>query len=257
MTLDLEDRVYVVLGSSRGIGRGIARALLAEGARVVVTGRDRASLDEATRELLADYSDRVIGIAGDLGSPATLAEVQDVTLRKWGRVDGVVANAGAVRPVPDWKIDEADWSWYFEANLWVNVRAVTHFVPQLVASRGALVFIGSIAGIEEIGAPLPYAAAKAALTMYSKGLAHRLAPSGVRVNTIAPGNVLFPGGQWDRRKRSDPKMVEHLINEKVPLGMLGEPQDIGSLATFLLSPRARFITGSCFVVDGGQTSRFC
>src|SRR5258707_1170650 len=101
MTLDLENQVHIVLGSSRGIGRGIARALLAEGARVVITGRDRVSLNDTTRELEAEYINRVLSFGGDVGSPATLGELQDVTLRKWGHIDGVVANAGAVRAIPD------------------------------------------------------------------------------------------------------------------------------------------------------------
>ena len=254
MTLDLDDRVYLVLGSSRGIGLGIAQALLGEGGRVVLTGRDPATLEATARALLDEHPDRVISCAGDLGQPATLATVEDATHQRWGRLDGIVANIGGVRPVPEWKIDEADWDWFFEANLWASVRAVTHFIPHLISSRGAIVFIGSIAGVEEIGAPLPYASAKAALTMCAKGLARRLAPSGIRVNTIAPGNVLFPGGNWDRRRQADPEGVQRMIEEKVPLGMFGKPEDVGSVAAFLLSPRARFVTGSCVVVDGGQLS---
>ena len=146
MTLDLDDRVYLVLGSSRGIGLVIAQALLGEGGRVVLTGRDPATLEATARALLDEHPDRVISCAGDLGQPATLATVEDATHQRWGRLDGIVANIGGVRPVPEWKIDEADWDWFFEANLWASVRAVTHFIPHLISSRGAIVFIGSIAG---------------------------------------------------------------------------------------------------------------
>lgn len=255
MTLDLDGRVFVVLGSSRGIGRGIAAALLAEGASVVVTGRDRDRLEATAVDLRRDHPDRVASCAGDLAAASTLAAVSETIASRWPSIDGVVANAGAVRPADGWNLGEEDWRWYFDANLWVNVRAVTHFIPRLIEARGSILFVGSIAGLEDVGAPLPYASAKSALTMYAKGLARTLGPAGVRVNTIAPGNVIFPEGNWDRRRRADPDGVQRMLDERVPLRMFGEPADIGGLAAFLLSRRARFITGGCFVVDGGQTAR--
>ena len=119
-----------------------------------------------------------------------------------------------------------------------------------------MTIISSIAGIEDIGAPLPYSASKAALTMYSKGLAKKLAGDSIRVNTVAPGNITFPNGNWERRQKVDPKAVQKLLDEEVPQKRFGAPEDIGNMVAFLASEKAGFITGGCFVVDGGQTSLF-
>jgi 3-oxoacyl-[acyl-carrier protein] reductase len=252
--LELKDNVCIVSGSSRGIGQGIARVLLEEGARVALTGRDEQSLSSAFTELGARYPGRVLSHAGDLNSDDILDTLVDRVLGEWGGVHGIVANAGAVRPVPEWDVAEEDWRWYFDANFTVAVRFVTRFVPRLVESRGSVVFIGSIAGVEDIGAPLPYSASKMAVAMYSKGLARQLAPKGVRVNTIAPGNVIFPGGNWDTKRQADPDGIAGLLEQKVPLNRFGTPEEIGHAAAFLLSGKASFITGSCLVVDGGQTN---
>jgi 3-oxoacyl-[acyl-carrier protein] reductase len=252
--LELKDCVCIVSGSSRGIGRGIARVLLEEGAKVVLTGRGEESLDAASAELGDQFPGRVLSHAGDLNADDTLDTLLDRVVGEWGGVNGIVANAGAVRPVPEWQVAEEDWRWYFEANFAVAVRFATHFVPRLVDSGGSVVFIGSIAGVEDIGAPLPYSASKMAVAMYSKALARKLAPVGVRVNTVAPGNVVFPGGNWDKKQQADPQAIAGLLEEKVPLNRFGTPEEIGHAVAFLLSGKAAFITGSCLVVDGGQTN---
>src|SRR3954452_12123115 len=123
----------------------------------------------------------------------------------------------------------------------------------VTAQRGSIVLVSSIAGLESLGAPIPYGTAKAALEHYAKDLSRRVGRHGVRVNTVAPGNILFPGGTWQRKLDADPAGVQSMIAAEVPLGRFGTPMEIGSAVAFLASDRAAFITGACMVVDGGQT----
>ena len=256
MKLDLVDKIYIVSGSSRGIGKGICQILLEEGASVVLSGRDEVSLKQTNEEFCEEYPNRSIYVAGDINEKVTLEKIRLKVLDQYPRIDGIIANAGSVKPVPEWDIEENDWHWYFKANFEIAFRFITHFIPDLKASKGNIVIISSIAGIEEIGAPLPYSSSKAALSMYAKGLASKLAVEGIRVNTVAPGNIKFPGGNWDLKSKNNPANVQKILKDKVPLQSFGDPCDIGNMVAFLLSEKAKFITGSCFVVDGGQTSLF-
>ena len=256
MNLELTGKNYIVSGSSRGIGAGIAEVLLQEGASVMITGRNQVDVDKTCNVLNSQFPGKVVGHAGDLNDAFVLSELRKKIENDWQVLDGIIANVGAVKPVKDWEISEADWDWYFSSNFSIAVKLVTEFIPDLKRSNSAsIVFISSIAGVEEIGAPLPHSASKAALIMYAKGLSRKLANDGIRVNTIAPGNIIFPGGNWDKKSEVNPEAVKKMIDEKVPLKQFGQPSDIGHISAFLLSEKARFITGSCIVVDGGQTSK--
>jgi 3-oxoacyl-[acyl-carrier protein] reductase len=124
------------------------------------------------------------------------------------------------------------------------------------AGRGSIVLIASIVGLESVNAPLPYSAAKAALISYAKNLGREVARRGVRVNAVAPGNVLFDGGSWARKLAENPDRVRQYIDREVPAGRFGAPAEIADLVAFLASDRATFITGACMVVDGGQTRSY-
>ena len=256
MDLQLDNQVVFVAGSSRGIGRAIAAELLNEGANVVLTGRDEASLAETTLELAnAENHTRILPIAGDFSEAATIEGAFERTVTQFGKIDHLIANLGTGSGKPGWEQSEQEWTRLFNANFFASTRLTEAVLPHLLnnAEGGSILYISSIVAVEATAAPLPYSAAKAALVNYSKNLARQLGPQKVRVNTIAPGNIYFPGGSWERRMNTNREAVEAMLKNEVPLQRFGKPEEIASLAAYLCSPRAAFATGACFVVDGGQT----
>ncbi|MBZ5723466.1 MAG: SDR family oxidoreductase [Acidobacteriia bacterium] len=254
MDLGLRDQVVFVAGSSRGIGKGIASVFLEEGARVVLTGRDTTALSSACAELSNGRADRVMTFHGDLVEVATIQEAYRQVRMQWGDVHTLVCNIGSGTAANGWQITASDWDAAFAMNLWASIRLVEVFLPEMIEARhGNIIFISSITGLESLGAPLQYGAAKAALEHYSKDLSRRVARDGIRVNTVAPGNILFPGGSWQRKLDVDSAATLSMIAAEVPMGRFGRPEDIGAAVAFLASDRASFITGACIVADGGQT----
>jgi 3-oxoacyl-[acyl-carrier protein] reductase len=256
MDLKLDQQVVFIAGSSRGIGKAIAAALLAEGACVVLTGRDEVSLRAAEAALAVPaLRERVLAIPGDFGDPSTIARAYERSLAHFGRLDHLVANLGSGSGKPGWDQREEEWKRLFEVNFFASTRLTEAVLPYLLANAtgGSVLFISSIAGVEATPAPLPYSAAKAALINYSKNLARQLGTKNIRVNTIAPGNIFFPGGSWERHLSNRREAVETMLQTEVPLKRFGTPEEIASLAAYLCSPQAAFATGSCYVMDGGQT----
>jgi 3-oxoacyl-[acyl-carrier protein] reductase len=255
VNLSLQDRVALVAGSSRGIGKSIAAAFLREGCRVCITGRSEVPLSATLAELQSEFSDRcVISYCGDLTLSTTVELALRTTHERWNRLDVVVANLGSGSGKPGWQLESAEWERLFRLNFWGSVKLAEAAIPLLAESQhGSLLFIASIAGVEATPAPLPYSAAKAALINYSKNLASQVAKLGVRVNCIAPGNILFPGGSWERHLENNKEKVMQMIDSSVPLARFGTPKEIAELAVFLCSDSATFITGECIKADGGQT----
>jgi 3-oxoacyl-[acyl-carrier protein] reductase len=253
--LHLEDKVVLVAGSSRGIGLATARAFLAEGCRTVITGRDDGALDTARAALESEFGpDRLMPLQGDLRDAQVIEALLASVESRWGRLDCVVANVGAGRGPAGWDVEEFDWHRLIEENLSATYRLVQKVLPAMTqARRGSIVLVASIVGLESTPAPLPYSAAKAALVSYGKNLARQVGSFNVRVNSVAPGNVLFPGGSWERHLAERRDEVMQQIESDVPLRRFGRPEEIADVIVFLSSDRASFITGSCVVADGGQT----
>lgn len=250
MRLQLQGKSVLVTGSSRGIGRAIAEAFLAEGAEVAFNGRDTVNL---ARVVAAQSGGKAKAIDGDVSKPDQARAVIDRTLAAFGKLDVLVCNVGSGRSVPPGTETHEEWLRVFELNLWSATNMVEAGRQALAANRGAIVCISSICGQEVVpGAPLTYSAAKAALNSYVRGIARPLGRDGVRINAIAPGNILFEGSVWQRKLDDDAAAVEQMLERDVALAKLGKPQDVANLALWLASPAASFCSGSIFVADGGQ-----
>jgi 3-oxoacyl-[acyl-carrier protein] reductase len=258
VNLSLQNRIALIAGSSRGIGKAIATAFLREGCRVCITGRSEAPLSKALAEFDTTFGkERVISFCGDLTNSSVIEQALRKTHELWGRLDVVVANVGSGSGQPGWQIESEEWERLFRLNFWGSVNLTQAAIPLLAENQhGALLFIASITGVEATPAPLPYSAAKAALINYSKNLAVQVANIGVRVNCIAPGNILFPGGTWERHLGKDKNKVMQMIHSSVPLARFGTPEEIADIAVFLCSDTATFITGACFKADGGQSKSY-
>jgi len=255
MELGLANKSVIVSGSSRGIGLAIARSFLAEGSRVVLTGRDPTSLDTARAGLTQDYGkDSITSHAGDMTDPDVIAATLNLGEKAFGGIDAVIANIGNGSGTQGWNLTQTDWQGMIQTNLTGSMLLASAAVPFLKQRGNAsITFISSIAGCEAIPAPIPYSAAKAALQHAAKNLARQLGSDGIRVNTVAPGNVLFPGGVWDRKLKEDTSAVAQYLKAEVPLQRFANPSEIADAVVFLSSDKATFITGSLLVVDGGQT----
>ncbi len=248
MQLDLIKKVALITGSSKGIGWGIAQTLHAERCHVVLNGRNEADLIAATTQL-----DESIGVVGDVTNPVEAQRIVAEVLRTFGRLDIVVCNVGSGRSVPPGHETAEEWQRVFALNLWSTTNIVEAARDALVASKGAVVCVSSICGLEVIpGAPVTYSAAKAALHAYVRGIARPLGKQGVRINAIASGNILFDGSTWSHKLAEDAPAVQAMLSKDVALGSLGTPLDVASLVAYLASPRSGFATGGVWALDGGQ-----
>ena len=248
MDLGLKDRVAIVTGGSRGIGRAISLALAMEGCHVAICARGEERLRETEAELRS-CGVKALGVVVDAMEAGALEAFVEQTAEAMGRVDILVNNVGGSRPGDD---DDA-WQAVIDMNLMAAVRASRAVVSHMRAqSGGAIVNITSIWGREGGGSPT-YNAAKAAMTSHAKNLALQLAPEGIRVNSVAPGSIRFPGGGWDRRVQSDPEGMAAFVKQNIPSGRFGTAEEVANAVVFLCSPAASWITGASLNVDGGQS----
>jgi 3-oxoacyl-[acyl-carrier protein] reductase len=253
MERDRRKKVALVAGSSRGIGKAIAHVLLREQYRTLITGREGSSVQTTVDEFKEQFEDDVLGFAGDLTNEIVVRAALDTVAKTWGeKLDTVVINIGNGRGKTGWDLGERDWQNSFNINFWGPVRIAQATIPML-APNSTIVFIASIAGMERLPAPLPYSAAKAALINYAKNLAWVTADLSIRVNCIAPGNILFPGGSWEAHLRDRGDQVLSYVNSEVASKRFGTPEEVAETVGFLCSAKASFITGTCVVVDGGQS----
>ena len=253
MDLHLTDKVAIVSGSSRGIGKAIAKGLAAEGCRVVLCARDGDVLERTATELRATGAE-VLAIAADVGKPEDPVRVVEETLKTFGRIDILVNNAGGARTAgPFLETADPAWQGAIELNVMAAVRFGRLVVPSMQkVGAGVIINISSIWG-REAGGTATYNAAKAAEISLAKSLARELAPLNIRVNSVAPGSIFFPGGSWDRRLQADPEGINAFMKREIPAGRFGRPEEVADVVVFLCSGRASWVSGACLNVDGGQS----
>jgi len=253
MKLGLAGSHILVAGASRGLGYAVVRQLLNEGAEVTAIGRDQQSLDIAYSTWIDEEPQARVNVASvDLSDPRAVQSLRESVSRK-SPLDGIIVVAGSGRPSPlppTQAIQQA-----ISVNLMPAVVMMEAFSDELLQSpTGAVVLTSSIAGIEMIDCPAEYAAAKSALHAYATHWSRAFKP--VRVNVLAPGNMLTGGSIWERRMEDDPAGLSLYLEREVTLARVAHPDEVARVAVFLVSQAASFITGTTIVVDGGQVRQW-
>jgi 3-oxoacyl-[acyl-carrier protein] reductase len=252
MDLGLKGKVAFVTGATRGIGHAIAARLADEGCAIGLCARDGDEVRDAVDRLRA-RGVPTHGVVADVSDEAILTAAVDEVASALGGLDVVVANAGGSAGGP--RLEETtaeDWDRTLALNVTHPAILIRAALPHLRArGGGAAVLIASISGMK----PQPraqYAAAKAAEIHLAFALARELGPDGIRVNAVSPGSILFDGGSWAARRDADPEAFAEWVAREFPFGRLGTPEEVADVTAFLLSDRARWVSGTNVVVDGAQ-----
>ena len=260
MDLQLQGKAAIVTGSSRGLGLASARALAAEGCRVCLCARGADALEQAAADLRGSDPrtgtggrPQIVTVAADLSTSEGAARVVDAAIQAFGAIDILVNNVATAKGTDIVSTADAEWQEALDQTLYPAIRMSRLVVPHMRrAGGGSIIMIASIWG-RESGGRMVYNAVKAAEISLAKAMAQQLAKDNIRVNSVAPGSILFPGGSWDKRQQADPAGIAAFIKTELPFGRFGRAEEVGDAVAFLASPRASWISGSCVPVDGGQS----
>ncbi|MGD9897498.1 MAG: 3-oxoacyl-[acyl-carrier-protein] reductase [Calditrichaceae bacterium] len=244
--MNLSGRVAIVTGSSRGIGKSIALELAARGANIVLSGRNKESLDKVSKEIIEKGPD-VLAVAGDVGNASDAQNLIDSALEKFGKIDILINNAGITRDNLLLRMSEEDWDIVLKTNLkgaYNCIRSITK--PYMKQRNGVIINITSVIGQVGNAGQVNYAASKAGVIGLTKSVAKELSGRNIRVNAVAPGFI------ETEMTENLPQQVKDELLKSIPLAKLGQPEDVAKLVSFLVSDDAAYITGQVINVDGGM-----
>lgn len=248
MELHLADKVVLVTGGSKGIGRAIAEAFVNEGAKVAIVARGREALDNAR----IDLGD-ILTIQANIMKEKERVEVMEKVISHYGTIDVLVNNAGGSNGTTTEHTDLADFHEALELNYFSAVHLSKLVLPVLKEKQsGSIINISSVFG-RESGGKVTYNSAKAALISFTKSLADEAIKYGVRVNGVAPGSILHPSGNWQKRLEKDPEKIQQFIKDEIPAGRFGTVEEVANVVAFLASAKASWVVGATINVDGGQS----
>ena len=254
MDLGIEGKLALITGGSRGLGRQSALALANEGVNIAICARGKDTVNATVNEITSTGVNAK-GYTADMGDESAPAELFNKVMNDMGQPDILVNNVGGSMGTSDVVASSIDdFNMVIDLNLWSALRMIKLLLPGMMERGwGRIINISSIYG-REAGGTAPYMTAKAAMIALSKHAALSSAKSGVTVNSIAPGSILFPGGTWEKfQQNNTPEAVQEFIDRNLPMGKFGWPEPIGATVAFLASNQADLITGTCINVDGGQS----
>ncbi|WP_395657932.1 SDR family oxidoreductase [Nocardioides sp.] len=247
MDLGLRDRVFLVTGGARGLGRATADELVGEGARVVISSRTAASVSRAAHDL----GEQAVGVVADNADPDTPSRLVGAALERWGRLDGALVSVGGPPRGPVTTVTDEQWTASF-GSVFLGAVRLARQVGEVLGPGGSIAFVLSTTARAPQADMALSNGLRPGLAMVAKTLADELGPAGIRVNGLLPGRVHTERLEELEEASGDPAAARRAGLAEVPLGRYGEPAEFGRVAAFLLSPASSFVSGAMVPVDGGM-----